>query len=199
MLRLLKNAQNTAFTKLVVQNMLAELGATGAQASKPHKILKIVHFLHDKVLLCNDHTVKSRDFARVQITEGLIPAIVLRLDNPCQARNGSSNFEGEVSYIVQGLNSSDQAVSAKRAKKVDAYTSQFIPIEMLKNDEATQRVFSGLSVVDIFGSYTAEQSTVALLMARYSILLRDSTSRPDDDKQLGDASEKELTKEQLME
>ena len=50
-LNLLKNAQNVAFVKLVTNNLNAELHS---QNQRPDKILKIVHFLNDNVLMCSD-------------------------------------------------------------------------------------------------------------------------------------------------
>ena len=79
---LLKNAQNVAFVGLVTQNLAQEIGAVHGQIARPDKILKVVQFLNHNVLKCTDSVIKNREFARLKITEALIPLVASKLDGP---------------------------------------------------------------------------------------------------------------------
>lgn len=80
-----------------MQNLSAELGPSHS-VSKPDKILKIIHFLNFNVLKCEDNVIRTRDFARMKITEGLAPLIVSKLES-------TTNFSKIVQQIIHGLNS----------------------------------------------------------------------------------------------
>lgn len=77
---------------------MAEIGAVPGQAARPDKVLKLVHFTTSNLLSCSDNAIKQREFARLKITEALIPLIASKLN---------SNFEATVQIIMHGLNSSD--------------------------------------------------------------------------------------------
>ena len=71
--------------------------------------------------MCSDQVIKNREFARLKITESLSAMI----------GKSNANFENSIQNIVNGLNSGDK----KWAKKVEKFSSIFIDLDLLKNNQ----------------------------------------------------------------
>jgi len=70
----------------------AEVGI--GSATRPDKLLKVVNFLSSNVLKCQDAQIKNREFARLKITEALVPVVA--------ARDSPEIFESMVNILSQG-------------------------------------------------------------------------------------------------
>ena len=71
--------------------------------------------------MCSDQVIKNREFARLKITESLSAMI----------GKSNANFENSIQNIVNALNTGDK----KWAQKVGKFSSIFIVLDLLKNNQ----------------------------------------------------------------
>jgi hypothetical protein len=203
-LNLLKNANNTAFIGLVIQNLTAEVKQNGVV--RADKLLKLVRFALHNILRCQDQTIKNREFARLKVQEALVPMILEQLDT-------QSSFESLLAVLVQGLNSQDAAIKAKWIKKVDLYQGEIeFDVDLLRNNQSSkaeegigQHLFRRIQLTDVVGSSDSLKSNLHSLMTDHRFLLRDNSDKLNlpglsnhNVANNGSTGDVELTKDQLL-
>lgn len=203
-LNLLRNANNTAFIGLVIQNLTAEVKQNGIV--RADKMLKVLHFVLHNILRCQDQTIKNREFARLRVQEALVPMILSQLDS-------KSSFESLLTMLVQGLNSQEAAIKAKWNKKVERYGGTIgFDVELLRFNQSSkaeegigEHLFRRIQLTDVVGSSESVKSNLHSLMTDYRFLLRDNSDKlgaaglsTNNAPSNGSTGDVELTKDQLM-
>ena len=110
--------------------------------------------------MCSDQVIKNREFARLKITESLAAMV----------GNSNANFANSIQNVVNGLNTGEK----KWSQKVEKYSSIFIDIDLMKNNEIES--YDVLTIRDILRcSDQNKLSYINDLMANFEFLLRDAT------------------------
>ena len=81
--------------------------------------------------MCTDQVIKSREFARLKITESLSSLIASKFDNQF---SNEKVLDSICHQLLAGLNSKQPDINKKWRNKVDKFSSVIFDIELLKND-----------------------------------------------------------------